>query len=133
MMPAESGHPRALACQRRTTMTSNCVAVGGKPVSNFAFATARRPPKRATVVGNWNRGLVMVLFCLPERKSLFSFQTLIRLSLFWTANSSWLPLIRMPSTFGTLMPAIVVLAPVAASTRLSTPLPEWATMSSRRL
>ena len=35
----------------------------------------------------------------------------------------------MPSTFGTLTPAIVVLAPVAASTRLSTPLPEWATMS----
>ena len=74
--------PLRSACQRRTTLTSNRVAVGGKPVSNFAFATARRLPNRAIVVGNSNSGLVMVCCIVPDRKSLLSFQTLTRLSAF---------------------------------------------------
>ena len=36
-----------------TRITSNCLAVGGMPVSNLALTTARRLPKRAAVVGTW--------------------------------------------------------------------------------
>jgi hypothetical protein len=37
-----------------TRTTSNCLAVGGKSVSDLALTTARRLPKRAAVVGSWN-------------------------------------------------------------------------------
>ena len=44
------------------------VAVGGKPVSNFALTTASRPPWRATVAGTWKAGLVMTFSTTPGRQ-----------------------------------------------------------------
>ena len=41
-----------------TTTTSYCVAVGGKPVLNLAFTTARRLPKRAAAVWSATAELV---------------------------------------------------------------------------
>jgi hypothetical protein len=39
--------------QRSTRTTSYWSAVGGRPVSNLAFTTASRLPKRIAVVGIW--------------------------------------------------------------------------------
>jgi hypothetical protein len=54
---------------RSTRTTSNCLAVGGMPVSNFALTTARRRPKRAAVVGTSNSGLVITASTTPEERS----------------------------------------------------------------
>src|SRR5207249_7841790 len=54
---------------RPTTMTSYSSAVGGKPESTFELTTARRRPKRAAVVGIWNRSLVMTSSTTPEARS----------------------------------------------------------------
>jgi hypothetical protein len=50
--PSMASHPgmgRSGPAHRSTTITSYCLAVGGRPVSNLAFTTARRLPKRAAV------------------------------------------------------------------------------------
>ena len=54
-------------CHRSTTTTSYWSASGGNPVSNLAFAAAKRSPKRATVAGTWNSALVITLRTTPDR------------------------------------------------------------------
>jgi hypothetical protein len=61
--------PRRLQAHRSTTTISYWSAVGGKPVSNFALATASRLPKRAAVAGTWNRSLLMTSSMTPEVRS----------------------------------------------------------------
>jgi hypothetical protein len=63
--------PRVLR-QRLTITTSYSSAVGGNPVSNFAFTAARLLPCSAAVVGIWNALLVITFSSLPERRSLLS-------------------------------------------------------------
>ena len=98
-----------------TTTTSYWSAVGGKPVSNLALTTASRLPNRAAVVGNWNRSLVMTSSTTPEVRCGLSRMLVTWLSAFCTAQSR-LPWSTMPSTFGTLTPAMAALPPLAGST-----------------
>lgn len=52
-----------------TSTTSQVVAVGGNPVSNLALTTANLLPWRATVVGIWNSGLVMIRSTVADDRS----------------------------------------------------------------
>jgi len=84
------------------------------PVSNLALTTASRRPKRAAVVGVWNTSLVMTRSTTPEVRSGRS-RILDTWLVFCTAHSR--PAAStIPSTSGTLTPAMVALAPVAGST-----------------
>ena len=83
------------------------------PVSNLALTTARRLPKRAAVAGVWNSGLVITLSTTPELRSAAS-RILVTWLVFCTAHSRR-PWSTMPSTLGTLTPAMVAL-PVLGST-----------------
>ena len=101
-----------------TTTTSYCLAVGGKPVSNLAFTTANRRPKRAAVVGTWNRSLVMTFSTTPEVRLGRS-----RILVTWVVLHRPQPpaLSTMPSTWGRLIPAMAALAPLVGSTVYSWP------------
>src|SRR4029453_15248035 len=122
-------NPRWLAghTHRSTRTTSNCLAVGGMPVSNLAFTTASLLPKRAAVVGIWNSGLVMTASTPPALRSGRSRIRLTWLLKFCTAHSRPASS-TIPSTLGTLTPAMVALAPVVGSTVSSWAFAEWATI-----
>ena len=61
---------------RLSTITaSQLVAVGGNPVSNLALTSASLLPWRATVVGTWNRGLVMTPSTVALDRSELSFSS----------------------------------------------------------
>src|SRR5439155_10763869 len=114
----QGGRPRVP--YRWTTTTSNVVAVGGNPVSNLAFTTARRFPSRATVVGISNSGLVMTRFTVADERSGLNCSSVTWLLKFCTAHSRPASR-RIPSTLGraTLAappPAIAALIPVRGST-----------------
>src|SRR5215204_6929922 len=96
------------------------------PVSNLALTTPRRRPKRAAVLGVWNRSLVMTSSTTPDRRCRPS-RILVTWLEFCTAHSRR-PSNTMPSTVGTLTPAMVALAPVLGSTEYRAPLAEWATI-----
>src|SRR5262245_2830202 len=87
--------------QRSTRTTSYRSAVGGMPVSNLAFTTARRLPKRAAAVGIWNSGLVMTSSTTPALRSAASRIRLTWLLKFCTAHSRPASS-TIPSTLGTL-------------------------------
>jgi hypothetical protein len=95
-------------------------------VSNLALTTASRRPKRAAVVGVWNRSLVMTFSTTPEARSR-SRRILVTWLVFCTAHSRR-PASTRPSTWGTLTPVMAALAPVVGSTVYSSPLMEWATI-----
>jgi hypothetical protein len=101
--------------QLRTTTTSYESVVRGKPVSNLACTTASVRPNRAAAVGIWKLLLVMTFSTVPAVSSSFRRMRVIRLLKFCTAHNRW-PESTMPSTFGTLMPAIAALAGVSGST-----------------
>ena len=50
----------------RSTTTTSWSSMGGKPESNLAFTVARQRPKRATVVEDWIRSLVMTSSTPPR-------------------------------------------------------------------
>jgi len=58
-----------------TVTTSQLVAVGGNPVSNLALTSASLLPWRATVVGTWNRGLVMTPSTVARDRSELNFSS----------------------------------------------------------
>jgi hypothetical protein len=97
------------------------------PVSNLAFTTARRRPNRAAVVGIWNSGLMITSSTAPDVRSGRSRILLTWLLKFCTAHSRPASS-TMPSTLGTLTPAMAALAPLAGSTVYSWALVEWATI-----
>src|SRR5215211_7072697 len=120
------GHRWAEPDHALTRTISYWSAVGGMPVSNLALTTPRRLPKRAAVLGVWNRSLVMTSSTTPDRRCRPS-----RIRVTWlefcTAHSRR-PSNTIPSTVGTLTPAILALAPVLGSTEYRAPLAEWATI-----
>src|SRR5947207_9827870 len=114
--------------QRRRTTTSKLVAVGGRPVSNFALTTAKRSPSRATVVGTSKSGLVKTCSTIAEVRSGVSLSSVTWFMKFWTAHRRSASS-RIPSTVGRSTPAIVALAPVRGLTVYTVASPLWATSS----
>ena len=69
--PTEPEHLHRLS----TITASQLVAVGGNPVSNLALTSASLLPWGATVVGTWNRGLVMTPSTVARDRSELNFSS----------------------------------------------------------